>query len=226
MVLVVLRHAESVENADKYHGFYRERRPYSGTVAHEISRNVVGLTPRGFRQSLALGASLKRLFGAAPRVYTSTYRRSIDSAFVAFPDLPDGWPRMTPMLDEQHYGDATYMTKEELFATYPEHADDRRSRKHLWVPPGGGESLAGGVWQRVIAFLAHVRPELDDDQAVIAMTHHTTILAMRALIERRALTDVVSEARKAKTPNSVGFRYEFKDGMFADADVISPPEAR
>jgi hypothetical protein len=30
MVLVLIRHAESIENADKYNGFYQARRPYEG----------------------------------------------------------------------------------------------------------------------------------------------------------------------------------------------------
>lgn len=43
--------------------------------------------------------------------------------------------RQTPLLDEQHYGDATYMTKAGLFATCPETREDRQTRKHLWVRP-------------------------------------------------------------------------------------------
>ena len=41
---MVVRHAESIENADEYSGFYHDRRPYDGRAAHEISRNIVGLT--------------------------------------------------------------------------------------------------------------------------------------------------------------------------------------
>src|SRR6266702_5491075 len=114
MVLVLVRHAESVENADKYNGFYQACRPYSGQAAHRISRNVVGLTPRGFRQALWLGEALADLNGPGLCVYTSTYRRVIDTAAVAFPCLPAVWPQQTHLLDEQHYGDATYMTKTEL----------------------------------------------------------------------------------------------------------------
>ena len=114
MLLAVVRHAESVENADKYKGFYQARRPYDGRAAHDISRNVVGLTPRGFRQALWLADALADLTVPGSRVYTSTYRRAIDTAAVAFAGLEDGWPMRTPLLDEQYYGDATYMTKDEL----------------------------------------------------------------------------------------------------------------
>lgn len=47
MVLAVIRHAESIENACKYRGFYHDRRPYPGAVAHVISHSVVGLTLPG-----------------------------------------------------------------------------------------------------------------------------------------------------------------------------------
>lgn len=223
MVLVVVRHAESVENADKYDGFYHDRRPYDGRAAHEISRNVVGLTPRGFRQAMWLGDAFGSLNGPNLRVYCSTYRRAIDTAVVAFPSLPDGWPRRIALLDEQHYGDATYMTKEELFATYPDGADDRKMRKHLWLPPGGGESLADGVYRRAAKFVAMAQADMGVHHQVIAVTHHTAILALRAILEQRAITVVVEEARRAKTPTAGGFRYELVEGEFRKTATIEPP---
>lgn len=208
MVLVVVRHAESVENADKHNGFYQDRRPYSGQAAHEISRNVVGLTPRGFRQAQWLAGELADLISSGrARVMTSTYRRAIDTAAVAFPDL-DGRVERTGLLDEQHYGDATYMTKTELFASWPDGVEDRRLRKHLWLPPGGGESLADGVLRRAREFLVAAREAAADGPGVVAVTHHTTILALRSLLEARTLTDVVEEARRSKTPNAGVYIYE------------------
>lgn len=222
MVLAVVRHAESIENADKYRGFYANLRPYSGQAAHQISRDVVGLTPRGFRQCVWLSQVLADLRGPNLRVYTSTYRRARDTAELAFPDLPDGRPRPTSSLDEQHYGEATYMTKQELFATYPDGADDRRHRKHLWVPPGG-ESLAEGVWQRAEEFIGIARRDVEAGHNVVAITHHTTILALRALLEARPVTDVVDEARAAKTPNAGVLRYELAAKRLALSTVMAPP---
>lgn len=223
MVLAVVRHAESIENATKYNGFYHDRRPYSGAVAHEISKNIVGLTPAGFRQCLWLADALADLSSPGLRVFTSTYRRTIDTAELAFGPLPTGHIQQTPMLDEQHYGDATYMTKDELFASYPEGAEDRRIRKHLWVPPGGGESLAGGVWHRAAKFITLARGELNAGHAVVAITHHTTILALRALLEDRPLTEVVEQARAGKTPSGGVLRYELTpSGQFSSVNICAP----
>ncbi|MDN3060957.1 histidine phosphatase family protein [Streptomyces sp. SRF1] len=218
MVLAVIRHAESIENADKYNGFYQDRRPWDGRAAHAISRNIVGLTPRGFRQSAWLGRELAELTGMGRlRVLTSTYRRSIDTADVAFTAWPGRCER-TPLLDEQHYGDATYMTKAELFATYPDGADGRRQRKHLWVP-----SLAGGVMDRARRFVDLAQAAVCGGQTVVAVTHHTTILALRCLLEDRPLTDVVDEPRRAKTPNAGICRYQLADGRFEPIGSAAPP---
>ncbi|MFI0773040.1 histidine phosphatase family protein [Streptomyces sp. NPDC021218] len=213
MVLAVIRHAESIENADKYNGFYQDRRPWDGRAAHAISRNIVGLTPRGFRQSAWLGRELAELTGMGRlRVLTSTCRRSIDTADVAFTAWP-GQCERTPLLDEQHYGDATY----------PDGADGRRQRKHLWVPPGGGESLAGGVMDRARRFVDLAQAAVCGGQTVVAVTHHTTILALRCLLEDRPLTDVVDGARRAKTPNAGIYRYQLADGRFEPIGSAAPP---
>lgn len=145
MILAVVRHAESIEDATKYTGFYRDRRPYGGTAAHEISKNVVGLTPTGFRQCLWLAGALADLSGPSLRVFTSTYRRAIDT---------------------------------------------------------------DGVWRRAQAFVTLARGELDTGHAVVAITHHTTILALRAVLEDRPITEIVEQARAGKTPSGGVLRYE------------------
>jgi broad specificity phosphatase PhoE len=205
MVLAVVRHAESTENATKDSGFYRNPRPWTGAAAHALSRDLVGLTPRGFEQCLWLRAELPRVVGPAPSVRTSGYRRALDTVAVALPGVPY---EVTAALNEQHYGDATYMTKDELFATYPEGAEDRRARKHLWVPPGeGGESLAGGVLDRASGFVAALLGPARGMTAVVAVTHLTAILALRAVLEERPVTELVAESRRRKTPNAAILLY-------------------
>lgn len=115
------------------------------------------------------------------------------------------------------------MTKRELFTTYPDGADDRRLRKHLWVPPGdGGESLAGGVLHRANTFLTTLRPLATTAAAVVAITHHTAILALRALLEERPVTELVDEARHRKTPNAAILLYHLHGDRFEPACVTEP----
>ncbi|MGW4840001.1 histidine phosphatase family protein [Streptomyces globisporus] len=217
-MLFLVRHAESVENATKYTGFYENPRPWTGPAAHALSRDVVGLTPRGFLQCLWLRQTLQNLTGRDPAIRTSQYRRALDTAALALPGLPY---QVTALLNEQHYGAATYMTKQELYATYPEGTEDRQARKHLWTPPGvGGESLADGVLQRATAFVDQLPPVSAAD--VVAFTHHTAILALRAVLERRPVTELVDEARTRKTPNAVVLVYEQNDGLFHARDTIHP----
>ncbi|MFI6152169.1 histidine phosphatase family protein [Kitasatospora sp. NPDC051170] len=223
MMLLIVRHAESVENADKYNGFYQDPRPYSGDAAHGISRSIVGLTPRGFRQAQWLAEVLPGLMSHEPHVYTSTYRRAIDTALIALPDLSGGWPQQTALLDEQHYGDATYMTKRELFDTYPDLAEDRRQRKHIWTAPGGGESLAEAVSKRAAEFAAMAQSELQTPCTVVAFTHQTAAVALRSLLEDRALPELLVEERKGKMPNAAILHYDLRDGRFVRTGTTIPP---
>ncbi|PBC87080.1 MULTISPECIES: histidine phosphatase family protein [unclassified Streptomyces] len=219
LTLAVIRHAESTENATKPN-FYLDPRPWTATAAHALSRDLVGLTPRGFEQCLWLRRTLPDLLGPDPVVRTSQYRRSQDTAALALPGLPS---EATAVLNEQHYGDATYMTKRELFATYPEGVDDRRLRKHLWVPPGeGGESLAGGVLHRANTFITALPVLASTAAAVVAITHHTAILALRTLLEGRPVTDLVDEARRRKTPNGAVLLYRLRGGRFEAAGGAEP----
>jgi broad specificity phosphatase PhoE len=221
MLVAVVRHAQSTENATKNTGFYQDPRPWTGPAAHALSRDLVGLTPLGFRQSVWLHEALTDLVGPRPRLYTSQYRRALDTAALA---LPGRTPEVTPLLNEQHYAEATYMTKRELFATFPDGAEDRRSRKHLWTPPGpGGESLAEGVLQRAVAFVDQVRAAAGcTPQGVVAVTHHTAILALRSVLEARAVTELVEEARVRKTPNAGVLLYELRGERFHAAATAEP----
>ncbi|WP_254711021.1 histidine phosphatase family protein [Streptomyces lunaelactis] len=217
MLLTVVRHAESTENATKHTGFYQEPRPWTGPAAHALSRDLVGLTPRGFRQCQWLRAALEDLAGRDPHVYSSPYRRALDTAELA---LPGRAADVTALLNEQHYGDATYMTKRELFATWPDTEQDRQTRKHLWTPPGeGGESLAVGVMRRATAFVEGLDGAAP---AVVAMTHHTAILALRSVLEQRPVTELVDEARVRKTPNAGVLVYEGRGGHFHQVDAAEP----
>jgi broad specificity phosphatase PhoE len=217
MLLTVVRHAESIENATKHTSFYQEPRPWTGPAAHALSRDLVGLTPRGYRQCQWLRTALQNVAGHDPYVYCSQYRRALDTVELA---LPGRTAEVTALLNEQHYGDATYMTKQELFATWPECEADRQTQKHLWTPPGeGGESLAAGVLTRATTFVE----SLDDHApAVVAMTHHTAILALRSVLERRPVTDLVAEARVRKTPNAGVLVYERHGDGFHLVDTAAP----
>jgi hypothetical protein len=57
----------------------------------------------------------------------------------------------------------------------------------------------------------------------VAITHHTTILALRAILEQRAIADLVEEARTAKTPSAGIFRYDLAAGEFKKPETLSPP---
>ncbi|MBT2900220.1 histidine phosphatase family protein [Streptomyces sp. McG3] len=97
---------------------------------------------------------------------------------------------------------------------------DRQTRKHLWTPPGaGGESLAVGVLRRATAFVEGLDQR---GPAVVAMTHHTAILALRSVLERRPVTELVDEARVRKTLNAGVLVYERRSGRFHQFSAAEP----
>ncbi|MGW1297136.1 histidine phosphatase family protein [Streptomyces sp. NPDC002533] len=217
MLLTVVRHAESIENATRHTSFYQDPRPWDSRAAHALSRDLVGLTPRGYRQCLWLRTVLEDLVGRDPYVYSSQYRRALDTVELA---LPGQAADVSALLNEQHYGDATYMTKRELFATWPVCEPDRQTRKHLWTPPGeGGESLAVGVLGRAAAFVEGLGEGMP---VVVAITHHTAILALRSVLERRPVTELVDEARIRKTPNAGVLVYEQRGRRFHLVRAAAP----
>ncbi|MFI0977787.1 histidine phosphatase family protein [Streptomyces sp. NPDC021093] len=221
----------SVENATKYTGFYarpRPRpRPWTGPADHALSRDIIGLTPRGFLQCLWLRDTLRDLTAPGPAIHTSQYRRAIDrhARPARHPLRNDGAPQRAA-LRRRHLHDqagAVRHLPRGAVRHLPRGAEDRQTRKHLWTPPGpGGESLTEGVLGRATAFANGLPalPEVD----VVAFTHHTTLLALRAVLERRPVTDLVDEARLHKTSNAAFRIYEqaATGGLFHARGALRP----
>ncbi|MGH9644912.1 MAG: histidine phosphatase family protein, partial [Terriglobales bacterium] len=123
-----------------------------------------------------------------------------------------------------HYGGATYMTKKELFERYPENKQVRIETKHLWKPHEGGESLVDMIAGRVSSFVNKVKREIDSGLSVVAITHHTTIMALRTVLERRAPEEVIADTRERKVPNGGILVYRKLDtGSLSLVETISPP---
>jgi broad specificity phosphatase PhoE len=58
--------------------------------------------------------------------------------------------------------------------------------------------------------------------SVVAVTHHTAILALRSVLEYRPVTELVVEARVRKTPNAGVLVYERCAGRFRQVDAAEP----
>lgn len=128
---------------------------------------------------------------------------------------------MTALLNEQHYGAATYMTKQELYATYPEGTQDRQTRKHLWTPPAPTESpspAASYGAPRRSSTACTPRPRR------MSWRSHTTPRSSRSARSwsSRPVTELVDEARVRKTPNAAVLIYEQADGLFHARGTAQP----
>ncbi|MFF0629425.1 hypothetical protein [Streptomyces sp. NPDC004296] len=56
----------------------------------------------------------------------------------------------------------------------------------------------------------------------MAITHHTAILALRALLEGRPVTDLADEAHRRKAPNAAVVLYRLRNGHFEPAGGAEP----
>ncbi|MFJ4962789.1 hypothetical protein ACIP6P_10140 [Streptomyces sp. NPDC088729] len=54
------------------------------------------------------------------------------------------------------------------------------------------------------------------------MTHHTAILALRTMLERRPVAELVDEARLRRTPNAAVLVYERRGERFRQVDAAEP----
>ncbi|MFE0187760.1 hypothetical protein [Streptomyces sp. NPDC058989] len=88
------------------------------------------------------------------------------------------------------------------------------------APGTGGEPLADGVLQRATAFVDGLHTASAAD--AVAFTHHTAILALRAVLEGRPVTELVDEASVRKTPNAAVLVYKQADGLFHARGTVQP----
>lgn len=165
------------------------------------------LTERGESDARAAGLLLARLGASWDAIHTSRLRRSVTTAELAFAQLSVPLPAMTTdwRLNERHVGDLEGVSHEAITAAHgpgavdrwrwgwdvrpPAIADDdpRQAAHRARYADLGAELPVGESLQDVIA---RVKPWLDEalvevaaGRNVAAVTHGTTLRALRILIE-------------------------------------------
>jgi probable phosphoglycerate mutase len=128
-----------------------------------MGREDLPLDDVGQRQVEALTSAMQSAIPAqaALTVHSSPLRRAIQTIapFAAARDVP---LHVDQRLVEMDFGPA--------LGTEPRRKL-RLKKHHLYHPLPGGESLFQ-VWQRAVAFFAHVRPELDSGRTVVVVAHY------------------------------------------------------
>jgi broad specificity phosphatase PhoE len=130
------------------------------------------LTDLGRAQAAALGERLRATPLAA--VYTSDYRRAIETAALAAAGRGLA-PRVEPDLREVHYGEWELQKESEIRKSSPHQYRLMREEHPDWRPPGG-EQL-GAVRERTARALRQIARE-HAGQHVLVVSHGTAIACM------------------------------------------------
>jgi broad specificity phosphatase PhoE len=185
-VLVVIRHAESARNQAKRGSVYfaddAARRVVRGTPDH-----LVELTAAGHKQALETGVAIRDRFGLFDYVYTSGYKRTVETAegiLAAYSDSERAQMkvRMNLFIRERDPGHAYDMTQDEAETAFPWLNSYWRTFGGFKARPPGGESLADVV-ARVHTFLDTLFRDRAG-QKILVVTHGGTIRCLRFALER------------------------------------------
>ncbi|MER5641760.1 2,3-bisphosphoglycerate-dependent phosphoglycerate mutase [Kitasatospora sp. NPDC002227] len=167
------------------------------------------LTAKGRQDARAAGAVLARSGIGWHEVHTSKLRRAVDTAAIALGELPGLCPRVVRdwRLNERHVGALEGGGHAEFAALHGRElveqwrwgwdvrppavaADDPRQSRHRDGHPEAGEELPVGeslqdVVRRVGPWLDGAAPRLAAGANLVAVTHGTTLRALRLIIEGR-----------------------------------------
>jgi broad specificity phosphatase PhoE len=185
-LLVIVRHAESARNQVKKGSVYfaddAARRVVAGTPDH-----LIELTAAGRKQALETGHAIRERFGPFDYVYTSGYRRTVQTAegiLAAYPESERAQMkvRMNLFIRERDSGFTYDMTQAEAEAAFPWLEEYWRTFGGFMARPPGGESLADVV-ARVHTFLDTIFRDRAG-QRILVVTHGGTIRCLRFALER------------------------------------------
>ncbi len=177
MKAILLRHGECLGNVDK-------------SAYTRIPDHALALTARGEEQAVAARPRIKELVGDGRLgVYVSPYTRTLRTLELL--GLDPAWTVQEPRLREQDWGNLQNVEEQR------QQEEERNYFGHFFYRLARGESGAD-VDDRLAAFLAELRTDAPDVDALLVVTHG---LAMR-LLARRALGWSVSLFEALSNPET------------------------
>lgn len=178
--LMLVRHGESMGNLAAAQA-HRD-----GAEVIEVDRRDadVELSPLGREQAIALGSWLADLPAdeKPTAVWSSTYRRAVDTAAIALAQAGIDLPvRLDERLRDRELGILDRLTNAGVLARYPEEAARRAWLGKFYHRPPGGESWAD-MALRVRSVLAEI-DRCEDGGRVLIAGHDALILVVRYVCE-------------------------------------------
>jgi broad specificity phosphatase PhoE len=152
LIYIIIRHAESVANAELQGALYRKNPPAEFTGDSKLA-----ITKRGIEQALQTGKKLTANYGAPQYVVHSGYRRTIQTTeklldHIQHSILLEGF--MPFIFEDKGFreregGYTSVLVEEEALTHFPFLPKYWRTVGHLFARPVGGESLMDVIEKRL-----------------------------------------------------------------------------
>ncbi len=194
MIIYLIRHAESTGNISP---------SFNG-------RKDVPLSDNGRKQAVLLREFFKNI--KIDRIYTSTLKRTIETANLALPGKRDSFVSLES-INEIHGGDWEGRNYDEIFELWGDEFRNWREAPHKAQPPNG-ENIYD-VFERAVKTLEMIVSENHKDSTVAIFAHGAvikTIIAFIRLLPLSSLTEIawyenssVTEILYEKGRYSLGF---------------------
>jgi broad specificity phosphatase PhoE len=169
-------------------------------------RNDLPLSENGRKQATLLGSFFKDK--QLDRIYTSTLKRTIETADLALPGKKDSFVRLES-LNEIHGGDWEGREYDEIFELWGEEFRNWREAPHKAQPPNGENIF--DVFDRAVATLDKIVKENEADSNVAVFAHGAVIKTVIAFIRSLPLSSL---PLIAWYENSSVTEIIFEDGKF------------
>jgi broad specificity phosphatase PhoE len=190
----------------------------------------VPLSDLGRRQAASLASWLRSLDEPPEVVWSSPYRRALDTASVALETAELSVPIVCDeRLREREFGVLDRLTKAGIEARHPDQAAARAFLGKMYHRPPGGESWAD-VALRIRAVLHELRLDHAGGRVAI-VAHQAVILVIRYALEQLTEAEILAIDRADEIANTAVTTYE-GDGRTAPTIVSFndighlPPELR
>ena len=165
----------------------------------------VPLSELGRRQAVALGSWFSEL--TPDVVYTSPYRRAVDTATIALSQAGrDPAVCCDERLREREFGILDRLTRTGIEARHPEQAAARAFLGKMYHRPPGGESWVD-VAARVRDFYRDLRLDRSGDHVVV-VAHQAVIQLFRYVLEEMTEAEVMAADAKEDIANTAVTTYE------------------
>lgn len=180
------------------------------------------LAPDAGSQAKIVGEKLKNIIGIPDAIFVSPYKRT----HLTLEKMTEGWPELAKVktieeerIREQDHGLALVYNDWRVFnVLHPEQRKLRNLEGHYWYRHPQGENVPD-VRERLRSWLGTLSRDFVN-QKVLTVTHHITILSLRANLERLSASEFLRLDEEEKPINCGVTIYKGEEEKGTDGKLV------